>query len=209
MDAFTINIDMANKSGTFTSSRALGAYTDISISVYNFVSAPDLATLVAKIYTDNGQVISVCDLFVADGTIAGRYNATLTLSTDLAAAYFSTKKPNFSQDLTIVLSDSVTLYCNARIQVKNNPNAIPVSPTPVTTGFVLEAPKDGSIYGRKNGQWVILPDVGNVILKSDEGFTADLGGASEVFAMTDTMTAAQVRRGLITVVKYLHEKGVI
>lgn len=209
MDAFTINLDMASKSGSFTSTRAIGAYTQIALSVYNFRATPDLTTLDAKIYVDAGTVLSNCTSFVEDGTVAGMYNATLTLSTDNAIAYFSTKKPNFSQDLTIVLSDSATLYCNARIQVKNNPNAVPVSPTPVTTGFVLEAPQDGTTYGRKDGGWVAIPSADDVVTKSDEGFTADLGGASEVFAMTDTMTAAQVRRGLITVVKYLHQKGVI
>jgi hypothetical protein len=138
--------------------------------------------LTAKIYADTGTVLSNCTTFVADGTVSGMYNATLTLSTDTALAYFSTKKPNFSQDLTIVVSDSATLYCNARIQVKNNPNAIPVSPTPVTTWFIMT---------------------------SDEGFTYDLEGADEVMAMTDSMTAGQVRRGLITLVKYLRGKGVI
>jgi len=49
MDAFTINLDMASKSGSFTSTRALGAYTQIAISVYNFRASPDLATLTAKI----------------------------------------------------------------------------------------------------------------------------------------------------------------
>jgi hypothetical protein len=46
-------------------------------------------------------------------------------------------------------------------------------------------------------------------MKSDEGFTYDLEGADEVMEMTDSMTAAQVRRGLITLVKYLRGKGVI
>jgi hypothetical protein len=182
MDAFTINLDMASKSGSFTSSLAIGAYTQIALSVYNFRAPPDLATLDAKVYADTGTVLSTCTTFVADGTVAGQYNATLSLSTDTAIAYFSTKKPSFVQDLTIVLSDSTTLYCNARIQVKNNPNGIPVSPTPVTTWFIM---------------------------KSDEGFTYDLEGADEVMAMTDSMTAAQVRRGLITLVKYLRGKGVV
>jgi hypothetical protein len=209
MDAFTINLDMASKSGSFTSTRALGAYTQIAISVYNFRASPDLTTLTAKIYADTGTVLSNCTTFVADGTVSGMYNATLTLSTDTAIAYFSTKKPNFSQDLTIVVSDSATLYCNARIQVKNNPNAIPTSPTPITTWFVMEAPQDGGFYVRSDADWVSSPDPATILTQSDEGFTADLGGASEVFDMNDSMTAAQVRRGLITLTKYLHDKGVI
>ncbi len=209
MDAFTINLDMANKSGAFTATRALGAYTQIAISVYNFRAAPDLTTLTAKIYIDTGTVISNCTAFVADGTIAGRYNATLSLSTDTALAYFSTKKPNFSQDLTIVLSDDATLYCNARIAVKNNPNMVPPTPVPVETAFITDAPRDGAWYIRHNGAWVSTPDPDTVLTESDVGFTTDLEGESEQFDLTDSMTAGETRRGLITLVKYLREKGVI
>ena len=181
MDNLTISLDIANKKGICTSAKAVGAYSSILMRVYNFPSAPDLSSLRAVVYLDNNTVISTCTSFVQDGT-TGIYDATVELSTDNAMAYFSAQKPSFIKDLALVIADSSMLYCNSPITVKNNPNAIPISPTPVTTWFVV---------------------------KSDEGFTADLEGQAEVFAMTDSMTAAQVRRGLITLTKYLHAKGVI
>lgn len=181
MDSVIINLDIANKKGNFTSSRAVGAYSTVALHVYNFPSTPDLASLNAVVYVDSGTALSNCTAFTQDGT-TGVYEATLTLSTDNAIAYFSSQKPSFLKDLTLVIADGSMLYCNSPLTVKNNPNAIPVSPTPVTTWFIM---------------------------KSDEGFTYDLEGADEVMAMTDSMTAAQVRRGLITLVKYLRGKGVI
>jgi hypothetical protein len=124
----------------------------------------------------------VCGAFTEDGTTAGLYEATLSLATDTAITFFSPKAPSFQQDLTLVISDTNNLYCNSKLTVKNNPNAIPGTPTPVLTSFVM---------------------------KSDMGWTFDIGAASEVRDITDQSTAAQVRRALITLVDDLKSKGVI
>lgn len=209
MDKLVINLDVDNKRGNFTQVKAIGAYEDVLVRIYNFPSAPDLPTLQSKLYLDDGTVISTCGTFVPNLTTPTIYEATLDLGTDLAIAYFSAQRPYFSQDLTLVVADTNQLYCNSKLTVKNNPNEVPVNPTPVTTHFVLEAPKDGQSYVRKDGTWVAYPDEADLVQKSDEGFTADLQGAGEQLDLNDAMTAGQVRRGLITLAKYLKAKGVI
>ena len=182
MDSLAIQLDISNKKGNFVSTKALGAYTDIQLSVYNFVSAPDLSTLKASIYADSGAELTTCTAFTADTQISGRYLATLTLSTDNAIAYFSAKKPSYIDDFTLILSDDGDLYCNTKITVKNNPNGVPSSPTPVAQHFVL---------------------------KTDEGFTIDQEGEDDVFTLTDSSNAGQVRRFLLTLTKVLKSKGVV
>jgi hypothetical protein len=182
MDSLIIQLDVSNKKANFTASKAVGAYTSISIKAYNFGSTPDAPTLNAILYSDNGTALSVCGAFTEDGTTAGLYEATLSLATDSAISFFSVKAPSFQQDLTLVISDTNNLYCNSKLTVKNNPNAIPVSPTPVVSAFVM---------------------------KSDLGWTFDFGTAIDVRDITDQSTAAQVRRALITLVQDLKSKGVI
>lgn len=182
MDSLIIQLDVANKKANFTSSKAVGAFTSIGVKCYNFPSAPDLTTMKAVIYSDAGIVLTTCTAFVADGTTAGLYEATMSLSTDTAVTFFSTKAPGFQQELTLVISDENALYCNSKLTVKNNPNAVPSSPTPVLTSFVI---------------------------KSDLGWTFDIGTADDLRDITDQSTAAQVRRALITLVTDLHSKGVI
>ncbi len=182
MDSLIIQLDVANKKAQFTASKAVGAYTNIAIQAYNFGSTPDTATLKAVMYADNGTALSTCGAFTPDSVTSGLYKATLSLATDNAITYFSAKAPSFQQDLTLVISDDNNLYCNSKLTVKNNPNAIPSSPTPVLTYFVKV---------------------------SDLGWTFDIGTADPVHDITDQSTAAQVRRALITLVSDLQSKGVI
>jgi hypothetical protein len=182
MDSLIIQLDVSNKKANFTASKAVGAYTSISIKAYNFGSTPDEPTLRAVLYSDSGTALSVCGAFTENGTTAGLYEATLSLATDTAISFFSLKAPSFQQDLTLVISDTNNLYCNSKLTVKNNPNAIPGSPIPVTIEFVQ---------------------------KADLGWTFDLGSASEIRDITDQATASQVRRALITLVSDLQSRGVI
>jgi hypothetical protein len=208
MDNLIIGLDVANKKGVFTASRAIGAYSDVALSVYNFPVAPDLTTLNAVIYVDSGASISVCSAFVQDGT-TGVYEATLSLATDAAIEYFATLKPSFSKDLTLVIADGDMLYCNNLIPVKNNPNAVPSSPTPIVTNFVLEAPKDGVYYERRNGAWVAANDPATIVLKNDSGMTVDLQGETPVTIFNDEMSAGQVRVGLLSLIQYLQTRGIL
>lgn len=182
MDSLIIQLDVANKKAVFTGTKALGAYTTIGLRCYNFPTAPDTATLKAVIYSDAGTALTVCSAFAEDDNTAGLYEATMSLSTDNAIAYFSGKNPNFQQELALVISDVNALYCNSKIAVKNNPNAIPGSPTPVLTYFVRV---------------------------SDLGWTVDMGALSELRAISDTMTIDEFYRAFLTVVKDLKSKGVI
>lgn len=182
MDSLIIQLDVANKKAVFTGSKALGAYTSIGVRCYNFPSAPDTSTMKAVIYTDAGVALTVCGAFAEDDHTAGTYEATMSLATDQAITFFSVKAPNYQQELALVISDSSNLYCNSKITVKNNPNAIPGSPTPITTYFVRV---------------------------SDLGWTSDIGAVAEVRDITEQSTAAQVRRALITLVTDLKSKGVI
>lgn len=131
MDAFTINLDMVNKDGMYVSSRVLGAYSSVTISVYNFRADPDLSTMSARIAIDTGTVITSCSSFEEDAQCAGKYNASMSLSTPASIEYFSAKSPNFSKDLCLTVSDSKTMYCSSMVSVKNNPNALTVLPLPV------------------------------------------------------------------------------
>ena len=182
MDSLAIQLDISNKKGNFVSTKAIGAYTDIQLSVYNFNSAPDLSTLKASIYADSGTELTSCTSFTVNPSISGQYVATLTLSTDNAMSYFSSRKPSYLDDLTLILADDGDLYCNTKITVKNNPNGIPSSPVPVVQHFVM---------------------------KTDEGFTIDQEGESDVFTLTDSSNAGQVRRFLLTLTKVLKSKGVV
>ena len=182
MDSLIIQLDVANKKAIFTGTKALGAYTSIGVRCYNFPSAPDKSTLKAVIYSDAGVALSVCGDFDEDDNTAGLYEATMSLSTDNAITFFSGKNPNYQVELALVISDISNLYCNSKIAVKNNPNAIPGSPTPIATYFVRV---------------------------SDLGWTSDLLGELEVRDMVDSMSAGAVRRALITLVKDLKSKGVI
>jgi len=186
MDSLIIQLDIANKKANFTSSKSIGAYAQVAVRAYNFPSVPDVETLTAAIYSDAGTVLTVCGAFEEDDNTTGMYEATLNLSTDNCLAYFSGKPPNFSKDLTFVLSDgtgaTTNLYCNTPVNVKNNPNAVPSSPVPVTTNFVRV---------------------------SDLGWSEDIGSIGELRDVSETMTAKQVMRALITLVGDLKSKGVI
>lgn len=209
MDTLVLQLDIANKKGNYTSSKVLGAYSTVKVSLYNFDSAnlPDLQTLKAVIYAQaSGRALSNCTAFVKVADV-DRYDATLTLSTDNAMAFFADKAPDFTADFVIAVSDGNTLYCNTVIPMKNNPVAVPSSPTPVTVYFVMEAPTDGKTYARKDGSWTAIDD--EFVATSDEGFTVDLEGQAEVKDLTDSSNAGQVRRFVMTVAKVLKEKGVI
>lgn len=182
MDSLIIQLDVANKKAVFTGSKALGAYTSIGVRCYNFPSTPDVTTMKAIIYADNGTALSVCGVFAEDDNTDGTYEATMSLSTDNAITFFSGKNPNYQIELALVISDNSNLYCNSKIAVKNNPNAIPTSPTPIYTHFIMV---------------------------SDLGWTSDIGAVSEVRDITEQSSAAQVRRALVTLVTDLKSKGVI
>ena len=209
MDNLTINLDVDNKKGNFTQVKAIGAYEVILIRIYNFPQPPDLSSLKAVIYLDDGTALSVCSAFTPNISTPSIYEATLTLGTDLAIQFFTNQKPSYTQDLTIVVGDGNQLYCNTRITVKNNPNQVPTNPQPVTQYFVMEAPADGALYVRRSKVWVAIPDPSTMVSKSDEGFAYDLQGEPEQKDFFDDMTAGEVRVGLITLVKYLKAKGVI
>lgn len=182
MDSLIIQLDVANKKAVFTGSKALGAYTSIGLRCYNFPSTPDTTTMKATIYTDAGVALTVCGAFAEDDNTAGTYEATMSLATDTAITFFSTKAPNYQIELALVMSDSSNLYCNSKITVKNNPNAIPGSPTPVTTYFVQV---------------------------SDLGWTSDLGTLAELRAVTDMIGINEFYRAFLTLVKDLKSKGVV
>lgn len=182
MDSLIIQLDVANKKAIFTGSKALGAYTTIGVRCYNFPSAPDTASLTAVIYSDAGVALSVCGAFSEDDNTDGLYEATMSLSTDTAVTFFSGKNPNYQQELALVISDNSNLYCNSKITVKNNPNAIPGSPTPILCHFVIV---------------------------SDLGWTSNLGALSELRAVTDAMSIDEFYRAFLTLVKDLKSKGVV
>ena len=182
MDPLIVKVDAANKQGVFLASSAVGVYDSIALQVYGLPASVDMATLTACIYLDNGQAVSTCGAFSVDQECDTILDATMSLATDTAVAFFSPQSPHFMQDLTFILSDKNQLYCNSRLRVKNNPNAIPQSPTPITQRFVLQ---------------------------NASGFTVDLGGETPVTVFNDEMTAGQVRVGLLSLVKYLQERGVL
>lgn len=182
MDTLQIQLDVLNKKAIFSGTKALGAYTTIAVRCYNFPTAPDTATMKAVIYSDNGTALSICGAFAEDDNTSGLYEATLSLSTDQAIAYFSTKNPNFQQELALVISDINNLYCNSKIAVKNNPNAIPGSPTPVTTYFVRV---------------------------SDLGWSVDMGALSDLRTVTDLTSIDDLFRAFLTLTKDLKSKGVV
>lgn len=181
MDSLIIQLDISNKRAVFTDAKAIGAFTTVSISLYNFKGAPDTATLKAVIYSDSGIALSTCSAFVKDDN-SDRYDATLSLATDTAVTYFSTRAPGFQKDLALVVSDVNALYCNSNLPIKNNPNAVPGQPLPVGMAFVMV---------------------------SDLGFTATIAEELEVLEITDQSNAGQVRRALATLVKKLKTKGVV
>lgn len=181
MDSLIIQLDISNKRAVFTDAKAIGAFTTVAISLYNFKAAPDTATLKAVIYSDSGIALSTCGTFVKDDN-SDRYDATLSLATDTAVAYFNAKAPGFQKDLSLVVTDTNALYCNSSLTVKNNPNAVPGQPLPVGMAFVMV---------------------------SNLGFTATIAEELEVFEITDQSNAGQVRRALATLVKKLKTKGVV
>lgn len=182
MDALIIQMDVANKKAVFTGSKALGAYTSIGLRCYNFPVTPDAPTMKAVIYSDSGTALSVCGAFAEDDNTEGTYEATMSLATDNAIAFFTGKNPNYQIELALVISDNSNLYCNSKITVKNNPNGIPTSPTPIYTHFIMV---------------------------SDLGWTSDIGSVAELRDITEQSTAAQVRRALVTLVTDLKSKGVV
>jgi len=208
MDSLIVNVDVANKRGIFTSSNAIGSYDSVELQVYNLPATVDIASLAAVIYTDDGSAITLCTSFTADPIISGLYNATLSLGTDKSIAYFSAQSPYFLQNLTFILSDTNQLYCNSRLTVKNNPNAVPTSPQPVTTYFIMEAPTDGGYYVRSDRAWFSIPAPSTIVTKNSGPFTADLEGSTPVYDLTDDMTAGEVRQALITLVQYLQSRGI-
>ena len=209
MDTLVINLDVANKKGNYTAAKAIGAYEQVFLRVYNFAVVPDLTSLKAVIYLDDNTPISICSFFVPNVTMPTIYEATLTMGTDASIAFFSSQKPNFSQDLTLVMADSTQLYCNSKITIKNNPNAVPTVPQPVVTYFITEAPFDGNYYVRRNQSWVPYPEPSELVVTSAEGFSYNLQGELEQKDVYDDMTAGEVRIALITLVKHLKAKGVI
>jgi hypothetical protein len=182
MDPLIVNVDVANKRGCFTSSRTIGSYDTVALQAYNLPAGVDLATLTAVIYLDDGTAITTCGAFTQDANCDTIYDATLILSTDKSVAFFSPKSPYFMQDLTFILDDKNQLYCNSKLTVKNDPNAVPVSPLPVVVNFVL---------------------------KNASGMTVDLQGENPITVFNDEMTAGQVRVGLLSLVQYLQGRGIL
>jgi hypothetical protein len=182
MDSLIVNVDVANKRGVFTSSNAIGSYDTVALQAYNLPANVDLASLAAVIYTDDGTAISTCSIFVLDPVIDGLYNATIHLDTDKSIAYLTSKSPYFQQNLTFILSDANQLYCNSKLTVKNNPNAVPTTPIPVAVNFVF---------------------------RNDSGWTVDLQGETPITIYNDEMTAGQVRVGLLSLAQYLKTRGIL
>lgn len=119
MDTLVINLDDANKKANLTQAKALGRIGSVLVRLYNFNDTPDPSTIHAVIYLDDGSVASSCGPFDVSVLGDGIYDAVLSLQTPVCSAYFASKPPSYSEQLTIVISASGRLYCNSKVLVKN------------------------------------------------------------------------------------------